>query len=67
MTPTPYELYYWPNIHGRGEFVRLVLEEAGAPYVDVGRARATRAAASRPWSPSMQADAMATPASRRPC
>jgi glutathione S-transferase len=35
--PTPYQLYYWPNIPGRGEFVRLVLEEAGAPYVDVGR------------------------------
>jgi glutathione S-transferase len=33
----PYELYYWPNIPGRGEFVRLVLEEAGSPYVDVGR------------------------------
>jgi glutathione S-transferase len=32
-----YELYYWPNIPGRGEFVRLVLEEAGAPYRDVGR------------------------------
>lgn len=35
--PVPYQLYYWPNIPGRGEFVRLVLEEAGAPYVDVGR------------------------------
>ena len=35
--PTRYELYYWPNIPGRGEFVRLVLEEAGAPYVDVAR------------------------------
>lgn len=34
---TPYELYYWPTIPGRGEFVRLVLEEAGAPYVDVAR------------------------------
>jgi glutathione S-transferase len=34
---TSYELYYWPNIPGRGEFVRLVLEEAGAPYTDVGR------------------------------
>jgi glutathione S-transferase len=33
----PYELYYWPNIPGRGEFVRLVLEEAGAPWLDVGR------------------------------
>jgi glutathione S-transferase len=35
--PAPYELYYWPNIPGRGEFVRLVLEEAGAAYRDVGR------------------------------
>jgi glutathione S-transferase len=34
-----YELYYWPEIQGRGEFVRLVLEEAGADYVDVARAR----------------------------
>jgi glutathione S-transferase len=32
-----YELYYWPMIQGRGEFVRLVLEEAGAHYVDVAR------------------------------
>ena len=30
-----YELYYWPGIQGRGEFVRLALEEAGVPYVDV--------------------------------
>jgi glutathione S-transferase len=35
----PYELYYWPGIQGRGEFVRLALEEAGAPYVDVARER----------------------------
>lgn len=34
-----YELYYWPSIQGRGEFVRLVLEHAGADYVDVGRER----------------------------
>jgi glutathione S-transferase len=33
----PYELYYWPSIQGRGEFVRLALEEAGAKYVDVAR------------------------------
>ena len=32
-----YELYYWPTIQGRGEFVRLALEEAGADYVDVAR------------------------------
>lgn len=32
-----YELYYQPSIQGRGEFVRLALEEAGAEYVDVAR------------------------------
>ncbi len=36
-----YELYYWPGIPGRGEFVRLALEEAGADYVDVARERGT--------------------------
>jgi glutathione S-transferase len=30
-----YELYYWPGIQGRGEYVRLALEEAGAPYRDM--------------------------------
>lgn len=33
----PYELHYWPTIQGRGEFIRLALEAAGAPYVDVAR------------------------------
>jgi len=32
-----YELYYWPSIQGRGEFVRLALEDAGADYLDVAR------------------------------
>lgn len=32
-----YQLYYWPTIQGRGEFVRLALEEAQAGYVDVAR------------------------------
>jgi glutathione S-transferase len=32
-----YELYYWPHIQGRGEYVRLALEEGGADYVDVAR------------------------------
>jgi glutathione S-transferase len=32
-----YELYYWPEIQGRGEFVRLALEDSGADYVDVAR------------------------------
>jgi glutathione S-transferase len=34
-----YELFYWPSIQGRGEFVRLALEEAGVDYVDVARER----------------------------
>jgi len=34
-----YELYYWPGIQGRGEFVRLALEDAGADYVDVARGK----------------------------
>ena len=34
-----YELYYWPQIQGRGEYVRLALEEADADYVDVARRR----------------------------
>ncbi|KAF5655074.1 glutathione S-transferase [Fusarium sp. NRRL 25303] len=33
----PYELIYWPVIPGRGEFVRLVFEEAGVPYSDVAQ------------------------------
>lgn len=32
-----YELYYWPGLQGRGEFVRLALEGTGADYVDVAR------------------------------
>ncbi len=32
-----YELFYWPSIPGRGEFVRLALEQAGADYIDVAR------------------------------
>jgi glutathione S-transferase len=32
-----YELYYWPSIQGRGEFIRIALEDAGADYSDVAR------------------------------
>ena len=35
-----YQLYYWPQIQGRGEFVRLALEDAGAAYDDVARSKA---------------------------
>lgn len=38
MAPRPpYELFYWPGIQGRGEFIRLAFEDAGVPYEDVGR------------------------------
>ncbi|MFZ0010069.1 MAG: hypothetical protein WAK94_17675, partial [Steroidobacteraceae bacterium] len=33
-----YELYYWPGIQGRGEFIRLALEEGGAEYRDAALA-----------------------------
>jgi glutathione S-transferase len=33
----PYELYYWDGLQGRGEFIRLALEHAGADYTDVAR------------------------------
>jgi glutathione S-transferase len=32
-----YELHYWPGLQGRGEFVRLALEEAGVPYRDLAK------------------------------
>ena len=40
---SPIELYYWPEIPGRGEFIRLALEEAGVAWVDVARQPGRRA------------------------
>ena len=51
-----YELYYWPTIQGRGEYVRLGLEEAGARYDDVCRGVGGMAAMSR-----LMGDGVATP------
>jgi glutathione S-transferase len=48
-----YELYYWPGIQGRGEYVRLALEETGADYDDVARGARGMAAMMR----LMEADA----------
>src|SRR6202158_4204763 len=45
--PMRYELYYWPGIQGRGEYVRLALEEAGAEYADVARSERGMAAMMR--------------------
>src|ERR1700704_2615243 len=42
-----YQLYYWPTIQGRGEYVRLALEDAGAEYDDVARAPGGMAAMSK--------------------
>ena len=42
-----YELYYWPGIQGRGEYVRLALEDAGADYADVARSASGMAAMTR--------------------
>jgi len=42
-----YELYYWPSIQGRGEYVRLALEDAGANYADVARSDRGMAAMTR--------------------
>ncbi|MSO67965.1 MAG: glutathione S-transferase [Pseudolabrys sp.] len=39
-----YQLFYWPEIQGRGEFVRLALEDAGAKYDDVARSKAGKSA-----------------------
>ncbi|HEV8680395.1 MAG TPA: glutathione S-transferase [Stellaceae bacterium] len=52
-----YELYYWPTIQGRGEFVRLALEAAGAEYFDVARRSGGVAAMQR----LMDGEAGATP------
>ena len=32
-----YELYYWQQLQGRGEFIRLILEDSGTPYIDIAR------------------------------
>jgi glutathione S-transferase len=35
VSRTIYELWYWSGIPGRGEFVRLALEDAGVAYRDI--------------------------------
>jgi len=58
-TRTRYRLYYWPGIQGRGEFIRLALEYAGVPYVDVLRTRNGKlleAGKSTPFAPPYLVD-----------
>jgi glutathione S-transferase len=57
-----YELWYWPTIQGRGEFVRLALEEADAPYRDVAREPGgERALAAKLQDPSLAQPPFAPP------
>ena len=57
-----YELYYWPGIQGRGEFIRLALEDAGADYVEVARQPQGMASMSRLMeSPSVKRPPFAPP------
>lgn len=56
-----YELHYWPGIQGRGEFVRLALEAAGAPYVDVARGAAAEGAGLPAMLRALQDPALSRP------
>jgi glutathione S-transferase len=58
----PYSLYYWPSLPGRGEFVRLVLEQAGVAYDDVAR----RPAAEGGGVPALMAQLRGTGPGLRP-
>ena len=56
-----YELHYWPTIQGRGEFVRLALEAAGAAYVDVARSAGDEQQGMSDMLRSMQQDTLPCP------
>jgi glutathione S-transferase len=56
-----YQLHYWPGIQGRGEFVRLALEAAGAPYVDVVRDDESAAGGVAAMAPYLSAEATTRP------
>jgi glutathione S-transferase len=56
-----YELHYWPTIQGRGEFVRLALEAAGAPYVDVARGAGKAGQGTKAMLQSMEDDKLVHP------
>jgi glutathione S-transferase len=56
-----YELYYWPTIQGRGEFVRLALEYAGVDYLDVARQSEARGGGEQALVESLHASKLHTP------
>jgi glutathione S-transferase len=57
-----YELYYWPGLPGRGEFVRLALEDAGAEYDDIGRMPERHGGGAGVVDAALDADGGRTPA-----
>jgi glutathione S-transferase len=56
-----YELYYWPGIQGRGEYVRLALEDCGADYADVARGERGMAAMMKMMGPAKGTPPFAPP------
>ncbi len=58
----PYQLYYWPMLPGRGEFVRLVLEQAGVPYDDVARLPESEGGGMQALMPFIRGEAPGQPA-----
>ena len=56
-----YQLHYWPGIQGRGEFVRLALEAAGAAYVDVARGDEAKGQGMRAMAHYLRDDTVARP------
>ncbi len=61
MSNDRYELFYWPSIQGRGEFVRLAFEDAGADYVDVARLTAEEGGGVAAMMKLMRDESLATP------
>ena len=62
MSDPEYRLYYWPEIQGRGEFVRLLLEDAGAPYLDVARLPEEEGGGAMALMAVLESDVLRTPA-----
>ncbi|HEX2790500.1 MAG TPA: glutathione S-transferase [Steroidobacteraceae bacterium] len=62
-----YELYYWPGIQGRGEYVRLALEQAGARYIDVARLPQRQGGGERAIGRVLQGKALKRAAFAVPC
>lgn len=56
-----YELYYWPGIQGRGEFVRLAFEACGVDYLDIAKDPAGKGAAAEKVDRAMHDEGLSTP------